>query len=247
MQKNHAFTLAEVLITLGIIGVVCALTIPTLMYNAQKNAYISGAVKYQNVLQSAVNKYKADNSYDNLIQADIFNNGASYTRASSKRVWDDLKEYFIFAKDCSGAASQGCFANNLKYINGNTPGGCDGSPDSCSAYIDGILNDGVTVFFGDAPGNCNYNRSISGAGDLITDCGFIFMDINGLKNPNQYGRDIFGYRILASGKVIPMGTTDDYAKGCDPTSTDVSPGADGSPGIGGGCTSIVISEGVMNY
>ena len=32
MKKQSAFTLAEVLITLGIIGVVATMTIPTLMY-----------------------------------------------------------------------------------------------------------------------------------------------------------------------------------------------------------------------
>ncbi len=33
MKKSAAFTLAEVLITLGIIGVVAAMTIPTLIAN----------------------------------------------------------------------------------------------------------------------------------------------------------------------------------------------------------------------
>lgn len=32
-MKNYGFTLAEVLVTLGIIGVVSAMTIPTLMQN----------------------------------------------------------------------------------------------------------------------------------------------------------------------------------------------------------------------
>lgn len=36
MKKQNAFTLAEVLITLGIIGVVAALTLPTLITNYQK-------------------------------------------------------------------------------------------------------------------------------------------------------------------------------------------------------------------
>ena len=36
-MKKRAFTLAEVLITLGIIGIVAALTMPTLIGNYQKN------------------------------------------------------------------------------------------------------------------------------------------------------------------------------------------------------------------
>lgn len=36
MEKFKAFTLAEVLVTLGIIGVVSAMTVPTLMQNYQR-------------------------------------------------------------------------------------------------------------------------------------------------------------------------------------------------------------------
>lgn len=39
MKKLNAFTLAEVLITLGIIGVVAAMTLPTLIQNHQKQVY----------------------------------------------------------------------------------------------------------------------------------------------------------------------------------------------------------------
>ena len=41
MSKRIAFTLAEVLITLGIIGVVAALTIPTLIQKYEKQVYIT--------------------------------------------------------------------------------------------------------------------------------------------------------------------------------------------------------------
>ena len=39
MIKKNAFTLAEVLITLGIIGIVAAITIPTLINNVQDAQY----------------------------------------------------------------------------------------------------------------------------------------------------------------------------------------------------------------
>ena len=42
MNKRFGFTLAEVLITLGIIGVVAAMTIPNLITSAQKNATVTG-------------------------------------------------------------------------------------------------------------------------------------------------------------------------------------------------------------
>ena len=39
VNETSGFTLAEVLITLGIIGIVSALTIPTLINNYQKKSY----------------------------------------------------------------------------------------------------------------------------------------------------------------------------------------------------------------
>ena len=41
INKHNAFTLAEVLVTLAIIGVVAALTIPNLMKNYQKHVTVS--------------------------------------------------------------------------------------------------------------------------------------------------------------------------------------------------------------
>ena len=52
--KQKAFTLAEVLITLSIIGVVAAMTVPTLMANVNKQIYVTGLKKAYNQLQNAV-------------------------------------------------------------------------------------------------------------------------------------------------------------------------------------------------
>lgn len=43
---KHAFTLAEVLVTLGIIGVVSAMTVPTLMQNYQRKSYVTQYIKF---------------------------------------------------------------------------------------------------------------------------------------------------------------------------------------------------------
>ena len=51
---KKAFTLAEVLITLGIIGVVAAMTIPTLINAQQEKATITKLKKTYSVLQQAL-------------------------------------------------------------------------------------------------------------------------------------------------------------------------------------------------
>ena len=59
-QCKAAFTLAEVLITLGIIGVVAALTMPSLIANYQKTQFETGVKKMASVVGQAVTKLMAD-------------------------------------------------------------------------------------------------------------------------------------------------------------------------------------------
>lgn len=53
-MKKGAFTLAEVLLTLAIIGVVAAMTVPSLMTSTEDKKLAAGAKKAYNTLQNAV-------------------------------------------------------------------------------------------------------------------------------------------------------------------------------------------------
>ena len=52
-HKNHGVTLAEVLITLGIIGIVAALTMPTLVRNYQEKATVIKLKKTYSILSQS--------------------------------------------------------------------------------------------------------------------------------------------------------------------------------------------------
>ncbi|MBQ8460138.1 type II secretion system protein [bacterium] len=60
-NKNTAFTLAEVLITLGIIGVVAAMTIPGLMNTYKKKQYYTQFMKARSVIENTLRMYANDN------------------------------------------------------------------------------------------------------------------------------------------------------------------------------------------
>ncbi len=71
--KNNAFTLAEVLITLAIIGVVAAISIPSVISNSQQQEFRTGLRKAVSVLNSAITMNMAldgESPYDN---ANLFN------------------------------------------------------------------------------------------------------------------------------------------------------------------------------
>ena len=68
---GYGFTLAEVLITLGIIGIVAALTLPSLLSNFRDKVMVSQAKKSYSNFQNVLNKMMADEGYTDY--AGIFN------------------------------------------------------------------------------------------------------------------------------------------------------------------------------
>ena len=70
--KKAAFTLAEVLITLGIIGVVAAITLPTLIKNYQKQVYVTQLKKVVNTLENNSRKILADEGVDSLKDTPLY-------------------------------------------------------------------------------------------------------------------------------------------------------------------------------
>ena len=85
-MKNFGFTLAEVLITLGIIGVVAAVTMPTLVMNTKYKEVGTRLAKFHNNLENAARSYTAANGdfsvrdLDKRQEAlsDFFNNSFIY-------------------------------------------------------------------------------------------------------------------------------------------------------------------------
>ena len=61
-----AFTLAEVLVTLGIIGVVSAMTVPTLMQNYQRQSYVTQLHKVYNEMSQVFQQMMTDRNALNL-------------------------------------------------------------------------------------------------------------------------------------------------------------------------------------
>ena len=60
-RKSSAFTLAEVLITLGIIGVVAAMTLPTLINETQRKQDGVKIKKFYSIMQQAIIMSERDN------------------------------------------------------------------------------------------------------------------------------------------------------------------------------------------
>lgn len=72
----YGFTLAEVLVTLGIIGVVAALTIPAVITNYQKQETLSRLKKAYSIVQQAIKLSEVENesvaNWDNNLNGHAF-------------------------------------------------------------------------------------------------------------------------------------------------------------------------------
>ena len=102
-SRKIAFTLAEVLITLGIIGVVAALTIPTLMANHRKQVVETSLEKFYSTMNQAIKMAEVD--YGDVRQWDEFEYGFNEDEdgnptTSKALAWFDkyLKPYLKYTK-----------------------------------------------------------------------------------------------------------------------------------------------------
>ena len=179
--KSAAFTLAEVLVTLGIIGVVSAMTVPTLMQNYQRQSYVTQLHKTYNEFTQAFLQYKNDRNALWLTEA-------GHTRHQDMMPF--MKQYFKVVQEC-GTTSTPCFASSYKNQNGGT-------------YVVDTLNRGGT-YYGVLASGVSFGIMYDAldTGTIYTDdfSYKIVVDINGKKGPNIYGRDLFVMYVFPDGVI----------------------------------------------
>ena len=109
LSSNHrGFTLAEVLVTLGIIGVVSAMTVPSLMQNYQRQSYVTQLHKVYNELSQALVRYQTDKNAVNLTEAGL---------SSQDNFNYFVSDYFKTVQKCDNSLTP-CFDDNYKTLNG---------------------------------------------------------------------------------------------------------------------------------
>jgi len=196
---STAFTLAEVLITLGIIGVVAALTIPTIIQNSQKQELKSGLKEAYTILTNAYTRLKTDNGF-------MENYNAMYTyyaaTADPRQFATDLTSYMNVVKTCSG--DFGCVAADGTNSYGRTYTDFQGgsiATASMSYYIGRyqyVLNNGMILFVWQPAGEGAIGVSI---------------DVNGWKGPNVVGKDVFSFIPFSTSPNTLLPRQTDYNHG----------------------------------
>lgn len=221
-NKPQGFTLAEVLITLAIIGVVAAITIPSMLNNsAKKDAYSKLLKAYSNIV-----------NISNTIRSE--NGGAMANLAGTGPEWVNLfMPYFKVIKYCQNQTdSPNCYLENTDDVY-NLQGGILGGLSPYYFYAEPkiVAADGMMYNFELLSSSCsgvNYTRN-----GVNENCGGVMIDTNGAKPPNTEGKDIFHISINK------YNTTVETSAGCDKSNTGSWNGV--------GCAKKAIQEGGIYY
>lgn len=173
-RKSVAFTLAEVLITLGVIGVVASLTLPSII---QKQTEKTTIVKLKKAYSTLLNAYQlAQYEYGDPRDDIDWSSANSYKRPFLER----LIPYLNVGVDCK---------DNIKlcYDQESNRGSHKAQLEKTwgvfnADYSSVLLKDGTLIAVVQS-GN-PYNKQVR-----------IMVDINGRKKPNAYGHDTFFFEI----------------------------------------------------
>ena len=191
MKKG--FTLSEVLITLGIVGVVAVLTVPGVMKNYKSRLYTAQLQKVYAQIADSVQAMMNDQHVDNFYESTIAN-ANSCTDANKgiceKGVGVFLNNYFKIAKrNCkSGNKTQICIAGTGE-----------------NAYTS-INNGGTKAIDAEYCVQNTNGAAICGKWDAENKMVHLLVDVNGTASPNMVGRDLFAIDIKSDGSLSDFGS-----------------------------------------
>ena len=162
------FTLAEVLITLGIIGVVAAMTMPTLLNSTNGAQYRTAYKKALSVLSQAVVLNVALDDYD-----------LSQTSAGVEA--DETNIYNLFMNRMNVVKTSAGGGDGEGWVASNDSAVKFGSKATTGNYTL-FFNDGITFNFNSNDSGCTAG---SGNGTVPEKICYGYIDVNGAKNPNK--------------------------------------------------------------
>ncbi len=192
-MKRQGFTLAEVLITLGIIGVVAALTTPALISDFNNAKTGPTLRKFMSTMENAHQQILAANEASRL---------SAVTDLDAETYFDELSKYVA-----------GSTLMETKEDVELEPKSYDGT-ESINMTDDGPIfrmkgGDDFYLSLYDRATLNNYRNEQNGFranGAYKGTFAVIFYDINGVDvKPNRLGKDIFRFNVDDTGAMIPNG------------------------------------------
>ena len=171
------FTLAETLITIVIVGIIAALTVPNLIVHYQKQATVTRLKKAYSALAQAVTKSQIKNGHVSTWDFSLTSYG----------VYEKYLSDFIQLSQSTVGMQR---SNNVNYteLNGTN-------------NITLFYNDSKVINLADGTQLIIYNGSHNSTIGLTRKS--FAVDINGYKKPNKMGKDVFVFVLTKNKGLIP--------------------------------------------
>ena len=192
-MKKYGFTMAEILITIGIIGIVAAMTLPSVINDSRNKQLEASLNRSYSVISQALDMYQAE-----------IGEKVTSENIGLRKLKSILMKYIQTAKDCdwghtgyydaaiTNKASIRNYSSASALEDDTTYKNYTGTNNILLTYFDDgqfVMNDGSLIL-------------IENNGSEL----YISIDVNGYnKNPNRLGQDLFMFQIDKKGALLPMG------------------------------------------
>jgi len=189
-------------------------------------------------------------SADNGCVDDLQCSGLFDTGTTNQTLGDEFVKYIKVAKNCGNATGQGCWATNIDdYYDGTLGSHRNFDADTRYKFV---TIDGISIMIINAANNCGSDWSLGELRYMSQTCGIIFFDVNGIKEPNNFGRDIFEFYITnGHGALLyPAGGSNDNYQNVNHwwNNPNLKRCSDNSDKAGWNCTGRIMEQGwVMDY
>lgn len=202
------FTLAEVLITLGIIGVVCAMTIPTLMTKFRNYVYVTSLKKNYAAMTQGFKMMLAEDYADDFGGSQYFLNMGKSSCSVPADIDNDSCASFWAGLERHLKLSPATVDKNrkTKYLNNSAYSLSYVARTKYLAMPSGMYILSATFRKKAIRGNTKKIAELGG--HMYTLQGQFTIDINGPANPNKVGRDIFSFYVDNTGQMFAAHSKD---------------------------------------
>ena len=199
-----AFTLAELLIALAILGLIAVLTIPFVAGNLFAKSYRAKAEAARETVLGAINSVYMTERVHSIEDSSVYNDKEQF-----------FHRYIKTAKHCGTDAGK-CFGENYKTGDGNFALSDLLASDS-KYYV--VFSNGASV-------------GVYTGGEVPKGQVYFVVDANGKGRPNQLGVDTYAFAVFGDGTAGSFGDFNDILAYVDQSLPD-NPGNPGGPGSGG--------------
>ena len=183
--KRTAFTLAEILITLAVIGIVAALTLPGLIQNHNEKAWSTAKDLWEKKLTETVRRMNTDGVMTgHKTTEDFMNSFKNYLKVIKTCDNNDINKCYSPRIVLTGSDSEPIEVETSELKTAKNFGNSEWGTNTVSF----VVADGTTVIMIYNP-KCPYADPIEDTGSQVSCLGFM-VDVNGKKGPNKVGDDI---------------------------------------------------------